>query len=76
MDSTDGWRWELGNNGVCSVKSSYKKCLIIVESDFPYNEIWVPNVPCKECFFIWIATRGMILTEENLKKIKIICISW
>lgn len=28
------------------------------------------------CFFAWLATRGVVLTVDNLRMWKVICINW
>lgn len=35
---------------------------------FPYQEVWDSKTPMKVNFFLWLAMRGRILTQENLKR--------
>lgn len=70
------WKWETGGNGVFFVKSCYVKLLVREEIVFPHTSIWIPRVSRKVCCFTWLATRGVILTAENLRKRKITCVSW
>ncbi|KAF3618130.1 hypothetical protein FXO38_12830 [Capsicum annuum] len=71
-DNPDGWQWGLGSNGVFSEKSFYEEILIREEVEFPYNLIWVHNLPRKVCFLTWLATRGVILMVGNLRKPKMV----
>lgn len=41
---------------------------------FPLKSIWTPKVPRKVCFFSWLAVRGVIKTDDNLWKRKVIFI--
>ncbi|WMV56091.1 hypothetical protein MTR67_049476 [Solanum verrucosum] len=38
---------------------------------YPHALVWIPKMPRKVCFFVWVATRGVILTVENFKKRKL-----
>lgn len=52
------------------------RILVREEDVFPFNSIWISKVWRKVCFFTWLATRGVILTKENLGKQKVVSISW
>lgn len=52
------------------------KLLSRVDETFPYVSVWIPEVPKKVCFFMWLATREVILMAENLRKWKVVCLSW
>lgn len=56
------------NNGIFSVKLYYEKLLDMDEVAFPYSSVEIPGVPRKVFFFIWLATREVILPVENLRK--------
>lgn len=44
----------------------------VKEITFPHSLIWIPKVPRNECFFTWLAARGMILTAKNPRKGKLL----
>lgn len=67
---------DFGNNGVFFfLKTFYKNMLVREEQVFSCNAIWIPKASRKVCFFTWLATRGAILTTENLRKRKVVCTS-
>lgn len=41
-----------------TLKSYYERLLRREEHSFPYRSIWVPKVPRKVCFFVWLAKRS------------------
>jgi hypothetical protein len=45
-------------------------------SSFPWKRIWKPEVSSRVSFFLWVASLGKILTIDNLRKTKIILVSW
>lgn len=59
-----------------SLKSFYEKPLSRMEDSFLYDSAWKPKAPATACLFLWLATRGVILTSEDLRKLNVFCISW
>lgn len=62
-----GGALEVMGSSLCSVWSFYEKLLVREEPGFPCNAIWTQTVPRKVCFSTRLATRGVILTAENLE---------
>ncbi|GMP50653.1 hypothetical protein CsSME_00017186 [Camellia sinensis var. sinensis] len=56
----------LGTKGVFTVSSFYRSLVGGATTLFPWRSIWVPGVPSKVVFFLWIAALGRNLTIDNL----------
>ncbi|MCD7446329.1 hypothetical protein HAX54_002192, partial [Datura stramonium] len=69
------WSWDLGNNGVFSVKSFYQKLLVRKEHVFPCNAIWTFEVSREEpgedvTIFFYIAFEYELEEREKEEKTK------
>ena len=51
-----------------SVRHMYRKLMHSLPTDFPCRSIWNPIVPPKLGFFAWEASRGKVLTLNQLKR--------
>lgn len=69
-------KMEVGKQWCFSYQVFGEKLLVRVEEGFSVKSIQIPKVPRKVCFFTWLAARRVILTTKNLRKTKVICISW
>ncbi|XP_026428523.1 uncharacterized protein LOC113324421 [Papaver somniferum] len=65
----DTRRWNLGDNGVFSVKTLYSH-LIADDGidDFPHNFIWNSWIPPKVAFLLWCSYHGKLNTIDMLLK--------
>lgn len=59
-----------------SIRSLYEKLLVRVETSFPHISVWIPEVSRNVCLLTWLATKGVILTVENLRIQKVVRLSW
>jgi len=73
--SQDSTKWDLNPKGDFTMKSYYLHLLLNspsqhfpFEGGFPYSLIWRSLAPSKVSFFVWEATRGKILTCDNLQR--------
>ena len=58
--------WDLNGNGKFDTRPFYHKIRNVAPSTFPWKGIWKVKVPKRKAFFMWTATRGQILTLDNL----------
>ena len=58
--------WGLNGSGKFDIRSFYHKIQNVAPSTFPWKGIWKVKVPKRVAFFMWTATRGQILTLDNL----------
>lgn len=59
------WKWE--KEGMFSVQSCYNAITISNNiPDFRSNKIWIPLVPPKVSFFVWLLHHNSIMTQDNL----------
>ncbi len=56
--------------------SYYKSLTTNGEDCFPWKSIWKAKVPPWVAFFSWTAALGRILTAENLRRRRVIIVSW
>ena len=64
---TDGFRWNLHQNGSLLVKSMYNA--LICNGNVRHDKvIWRLKMPLKIKIFFWYLRRGVILTKDNLAK--------
>ena len=64
---TAGFKWNLNQTGVFSVKSHY---LGLINQNVPNlnKRLWKLKAPLKIKIFLWYLRRGVILTKDNLVK--------
>ncbi len=70
-DQKDVTVWNLTKNGMFSVKSFYKALKFQETSTGvreSYKKIWKIKVPLKVWIFLWLLTKGNVLTKDNLIK--------
>ena len=58
------------------MSSFYQSLTGIGDPTFPWKWVWVSRVPSEVCFFGWAATRGAILTIDNLRRRRMIVTEW
>ena len=68
--------WQLNRSGVFDVRSFYISLLAAPLVSFPWKSIWCVKVPKRVAFFLWTATRGGILTIDNLVKKNLPLVNW
>jgi hypothetical protein len=68
--------WKPSQSKNFQVKSYYKSLTSNGEDCFPWKSIWKAKVPPWVAFFSWTAALGRILTEENLRRRRVIIVSW
>jgi hypothetical protein len=61
------WRIH-SKKGIFEVRSFYRALSIQGTSTFPWKGIWRTKAPPRVAFFAWTATRGKILTIDNLRR--------
>jgi hypothetical protein len=68
--------WQQKSKGRFTVRSFYR-CLSPTPSlVFPWKGVWNPKVPPRVAFFLWTTVLGKILTADNLRKRKIVIVTW
>lgn len=65
-DGKDKLFWKLDARGRFSVGSPYRT-LKRAQVPYPYKFLWNTKVPLKIKFFLWLVSRGSILTRDVLK---------
>jgi hypothetical protein len=68
--------WKPSQSKYFQVKSYYKSLTTNGKDCFPWKSIWKAKVPPRVAFFSWTAALGRILTAENLRRRRVIIISW
>ena len=68
--------WQLNRSGVFDMRSFYIALLKAPSVSFPWQSIWCVKVPKRVSFFLWTATRGGILTIDNLVKKNLPLVNW
>ena len=58
------------------MRSFYIALLKAPSVSFPWQSIWCVKVPKRVSFFLWTATRGGILTIDNLVKKNLPLVNW
>lgn len=73
--------WHFDKKGVYSVKSSCQIAMKIKHHDTPgcskdnpgyWCSLWTIDLPTKIKYFMWRASKNLLLTADNLWKIKIV----
>ena len=67
--------WKLANPKRFEVRLYYR-ALVPCVGNFPWKSIWQGKVPPRVDFFAWTAYLGRVLTANNLRRWKIILMSW
>ena len=63
----DEFKWGLHQNGIFSVKSTYRA--ILTAQALPFNmNIWKIKIPLKIKVFMWYLYKGVTLTRDNLAR--------
>jgi hypothetical protein len=60
--------WIPSSKGAFEVRSYYRVLSSHGPSSFPWKGIWRTKAPPRVAFFAWTATRGKILTIDNLRR--------
>jgi hypothetical protein len=60
--------WIPSRKGTFEVRSFYRALSTQGPSSFPWKGIWRTKAPPRVAFFAWTATRGKILTIDNLRR--------
>ncbi|RVW54540.1 hypothetical protein CK203_071484 [Vitis vinifera] len=60
--------WKGTKNEIFTVKSLYNSLDHCCAVPFPWRIIWSPDVPTKVGFFVWEASWGRVLTQNQLKR--------
>ena len=68
--------WQLNCSGVFDVRSFYIALLKASYVSLPWQSIWCVKVPKRVSLFLWTATRGGILTIDNLVKKNLPLVNW
>jgi hypothetical protein len=68
--------WKPSQSKYFQVKSYYKSLTTNGKHCFPWKSIWKAKVPPRVAFFSWTAALGRILTAENLRRRRVIIVSW
>ena len=76
MRGDDTMVWQLNRSGVFDVCSFYKSILKALSVFFPWQCILSVKVPRRVSIFLWTATRGGILTIDNLVKKNLPLVNW
>ena len=67
-DVEDRMVWKGTKNEIFTVKSLYNSLDHGCAVPFPWRIIWSPDVPTKVGFFVWEASWGRVLTQNQLKR--------
>ena len=67
-DVKDRMVWKGTKNEIFTVKSLYNSLDHSCAVPFPWSIIWSPDVPTKVGFFVWEASWGKVLTQDQLKR--------
>ena len=59
-----------------TVRSYYHSLTAHASQQFPWKGIWKPKVPTRISFFVWTAVLGKILTNDNLRKRRVVLVNW
>uniref|UniRef100_A0A2N9FJQ0 Reverse transcriptase zinc-binding domain-containing protein n=1 Tax=Fagus sylvatica TaxID=28930 RepID=A0A2N9FJQ0_FAGSY len=68
--------WKPAQSKSFQVKSYYKSLTTNGEECFPWKSIWKAKVPPRVAFFSWTAALGRILIAKNLRRRRVIIVSW
>uniref|UniRef100_A0A2N9FKE1 Uncharacterized protein n=1 Tax=Fagus sylvatica TaxID=28930 RepID=A0A2N9FKE1_FAGSY len=68
--------WQQNPEKGFTVKSYYSCLSHPFSLPFHWKGIWKPKVPPRVAFFMWTVALGKVLTADNLRKRKIVIISW
>jgi hypothetical protein len=58
------------------VKTFYKALASQEAVSFPWKSIWRVKAPKQVSLFVWTATLGKILTQDNLRRRHIVVVEW
>ncbi len=72
----DGLWWRLKGNGLFDIKLFYNALRDFHPVNFPWKAIWGAHTPRRVSFFAWVATWGLILTEDHLKRRGFQLVGW
>ena len=72
----DGMVWCGEPRGIFSVSSFYKFLFSKDRSGFPWQSIWIPGVPTKVAFFVWLAALDWVLTIDNQIRQRHVLVNW
>jgi hypothetical protein len=68
--------WNFSKRGLFEVKSYYGVLNRKDGPSFPWKSIWRVKTLARVALFVWIATLGKILTNDNLQKRNVVVIEW
>jgi hypothetical protein len=68
--------WQRDGKLGFTVKSYYSCLNATPPNQFPWKEIWKAKAPPRVAFFLWMAAWGKILTNDNLRKRRVVLVDW
>jgi hypothetical protein len=68
--------WQQDDKLGFTVKSYYKCLNASPPIQFPWKAIWKAKAPPRVAFFLWTAVWGKILTNDNLRKRRVVLVDW
>ena len=72
----DSLCWQQNSKKGFTVSSFYRCLTAPATMQFPWKGIWKPKVPPQVAFFVWTAALGKILTNDNLRKRRVVLVNW
>ena len=72
----DQFCWLKNSKKSFTVRSYYHSLTAHASKQFPWKGIWKPKVPTRVSFFVWTAVLGKILTNDNLRKRRVLLVNW
>ena len=68
--------WQRNRKKGFTVRIYYHCLTTPATMQFPWKGIWKPKVPPRVAFFVWTAVLGKILTNDNLRKRRVVLVNW
>jgi hypothetical protein len=68
--------WQRDGQRGFTVKSYYSCLNASPPIQFPWKEIWKAKAPPRVAFFYWTAVWGKILSNDNLRKRRVVLVDW
>ena len=75
-NGVDQMCWQRDSNKAFTVRSYYSCLNVPSPQQFPWKGIWKSKAPPRVAFFVWMVAWGKILTNDNLRKRRIILVDW
>ena len=68
--------WQRDSKTEFSVHSYYLCLNVSTFVKFPWKGVWKSKAPPRVAFFLWTAVWGKILTNDNLRKRRVVLVDW